>query len=62
MAAQQAVFLAATRTDFALEGLLDTTNWPAAVVPDRFAEQMARQEAEYPLEQPYQLIKQVRLP
>lgn len=62
MAAQQAVFVCATRTDFKLEALLDAQNWPKANAPDHFADHIAAQQNQYPLEHPHQLIKRVRLP
>jgi hypothetical protein len=62
MAAQQAVFLAATQLDFDLRLLLEKDNWPQPELPKRFVEQLREQERVYPLEQPYQLIKRVRLP
>ena len=60
MAAQQAVFLCATRLDFALESLLDKEAWPHAVDPQRIAEATSEQ-ASYKLHDSYQLIKRVRL-
>lgn len=62
MAAQQAVFLCATQLDFPLEELLDKANWPVAVKPQRFVEQLEEQEREYPLDEPHQLIKRIRMP
>ncbi|MFN8133114.1 MAG: FRG domain-containing protein [Solirubrobacteraceae bacterium] len=62
MAAQQAVFVSATQLDFALEALLDKDLWPQPEAPNRFVDQLKQQEAEYPLAEPYQLIKRVRLP
>jgi hypothetical protein len=62
MAAQQAVFLSATRLDFELDGLLDVRNWPVPEPPQRFVEQLQEQQAQYPLTEPHQLIKRIRLP
>jgi hypothetical protein len=62
MAAQQAAFLVATNLDFPVEALMDTQRWPKQASPDRFAEDLARRAGEYPLSEPYQLIKRIRLP
>lgn len=62
MAAQQAVFVCATKIDFALQALLDKAQWPQPERPERFVDQMEREQAAYPLDHPFQVIKQIRLP
>jgi hypothetical protein len=62
MAAQQAAFLVATSLDFPVDALLDGQRWPEQAQADRFAEDLARRAAVYPLREPYQLIKRIRLP
>ena len=61
MAAQQAAFLVATRLDFPVEALMDKRRWPPQAEPDRFAADLARRAGAYPLAEPYQLIKRIRL-
>ncbi len=62
MAAQQAVFVSATQIDFGLEHLLSKDEWPERELPRRFASEVERQRNEYPLEEPYQILKKVVLP
>jgi len=61
MAAQQAVFVCATQIAFPLDALLDKGEWPKPTKPERFVEQMTKQQAEYPLEQPFQVLKKIHL-
>ncbi len=62
MAAQQAAFLLATNLEFPVDSLLDKAHWPEQASADSFADDLAKRAAEYPLQEPYQLIKKVRLP
>lgn len=62
MAAQQAAFLVATDLEFPVDCLLDETHWPQQASAGSFAEDLARRAAAYPMREPYQLIKKVRLP
>jgi hypothetical protein len=62
MAAQQAAFLVATDLEFPVDSLIDKGRWPAQASPGHFAEDLARRAAVYPLREPYQLIKKIRLP
>ena len=62
MAAQQAAFLVATNLKFPVDSLLDKACWPKQASPGAFAEDLAERAAAYPLNEPYQLIKRIRLP
>jgi hypothetical protein len=62
MTAQQAAFLVATSLDFPIDALLEKARWPPQAEADKFAEDIARRVAITPLDEPYQLIKRVRLP
>jgi hypothetical protein len=62
MAAQQAAFLVATKIDFLIDSLMEKKNWPPQAEPDpRLAEAIAKRAPVTQLEEPYQLIKRVRL-
>jgi hypothetical protein len=62
MTAQQAAFLVATSLDFPVADLMLVDRWPPQAKPERFAADLARRAGVYPLSEPYQLIKRIRLP
>ncbi len=62
MAAQQAAFLVATDLEFPVDSLMDKSRWPKQATPGSFAEDLAKRAGAYPLQEPYQLIKKIRLP
>ena len=62
MAAQQAVFVCATKIDFAPEALLDKVQWPEPEQPQRFIEQMEREQAAYPSISPFRSSRRSNSP
>lgn len=62
MTAQQAAFLVATEPNFLVDDLRDKSKWPEQAKAHPFAEDLTKRVKIAPLEEPYQLIKRVRLP
>ena len=62
MTAQQSAFLVATDIDFPVDDLTDKSKWRKPVEPHPFIANMAKRLKITPLEEPYQLIKRIKLP